>query len=94
MKSWRRDVGWGWVDQPSEHVGGTVFVAALGEGEIRRIDGPASIVARAAADGLDLVQIRKRVAEELQVAVDDVDEGVVHEVIDELVDLGVLRPVV
>ena len=90
--TWRRSPGWGVVDRADEgEHGGRMYAAPLDTGVIHVLDGPAAVVCRAALAGLDATGVRAETARLLEVAVDDVDEEVVDELLAELVELGVLE---
>lgn len=89
--SWRLAPGWGVVDRPEEgEHGGRLYVSSLVDGPIINLEGPAAVVARAVLEGKDLTEVRRWTAQALEVPDDDVDETAVHELVAELVDLGLL----
>lgn len=88
---WQRHPAWGVVDRAADgDHGGRMYVAPLDTGIIRVLEGPAAVVCRAALAGLDVAGIRRAAAAELDVDVEDVDGEVVVELLEELVELGVL----
>lgn len=91
MCRWVQRAGWGIVDRPLEgDHGGTAYVAPLGDGTISVLGGPVAAVLRCALQAQDLADVARLVATQLGVTADDVDLDVTREVVDELVDLGVL----
>ena len=89
--SWRPAPGWGVVDRPAEgEHGGRLYASSLVDGPIVTLEGPAAVVARAVLEGKDLTEVRRWTAQALDVPDDDVDETAVHELVAELVGLGLL----
>lgn len=89
--SWRLAPGWGVVDRPQEaEHGGRLYASCLVDGPIVTLEGPAAVVARAVLSGKDLTEVRRWTAQALGVPDDDVDEAAVHELVAELVGLGLL----
>lgn len=93
VAAWSRTPGWGVVDRPADaDHGGRLYAAPLASGPVTVLHGPSAIVARSALAGDDLGAIRSRLAEELDVDAAEVDDTVVQELLEVLVELGLLRP--
>lgn len=93
MTAWRQHPEWGVVDRPmdGEH-GGVLYAAHLANGAVHAISGPMAVVARAALSGVADGELLTRVAEDLGVPQDALDEHVLDEVLHELRGLGLLVP--